>query len=55
MKSIKEEISQSIATKQAILDNEEILAKIAKAAEIMTDAALHQRRPQIHRHGKPVV
>ena len=38
MRSIKEEIAQSIATKQAILDNEELLAKIAQAAEIMTDA-----------------
>lgn len=38
MRSIKEEIAQSIATKQAILDNEELLAKISKAAEIMTDA-----------------
>lgn len=38
MRSIKEEIEQSIATKQAILDNEELLAKISKAAEIMTDA-----------------
>lgn len=38
MKNVKEEISQSIATKQAILDNDEILAKIEKAAQIMTDA-----------------
>ena len=38
MKSIKEEISQSIATKQAILDNPELIAKIEKAAQIMTDA-----------------
>lgn len=38
MKNVKEEIAQSIATKQAILDNEEILAKIEKAAQIMTDA-----------------
>jgi len=38
MKNVKEEIAQSIATKQAILDNDEILAKIEKAAQIMTDA-----------------
>ena len=38
MKSIKEEISQSIATKQAILDNPELIAQIEKAAQIMTDA-----------------
>lgn len=38
MKSIKEEISQSIATKQAILDNPELISKIEKAAQIMTDA-----------------
>ena len=38
MKTVKEEISQSIATKQAILDNDEIIAKIEKAAQIMTDA-----------------
>lgn len=38
MSNVKEEIAQSIATKQAILDNEEILAKIEKAAQIMTDA-----------------
>lgn len=38
MKSVKDEIAQSIATKQAILDNNEILAKIEKAAQIMTDA-----------------
>lgn len=38
MKSVKDEIAQSIATKQAILDNKEILAKIEKAAQIMTDA-----------------
>lgn len=38
MKSIKEEISQSIATKQAILDDPQLIAKIEKAAQIMTDA-----------------
>ncbi len=38
MKSVKDEIAQSIATKQAILDNNEILAKIEKAAQIMTAA-----------------
>ena len=38
MKNVKDEIAQSIATKQAILENEEILAKIEKAAQIMTDA-----------------
>lgn len=38
MKSIKEEISQSIATKQAILDSPELIAQIEKAAQIMTDA-----------------
>ena len=38
MKNVREEISQSIATKQAILDNDEILAKIEQAAQIMTDA-----------------
>ena len=38
MKNVKDEIAQSIATKQAILDNDEILAKIEKAAQIMTDA-----------------
>ena len=38
MRSVKDEIAQSIATKQAILDNPEILAKIEKAAQIMTDA-----------------
>lgn len=38
MKNVKEEIAQSIATKQAILDNPEILARIEKAAQIMTDA-----------------
>ena len=38
MRSIKEEIKQSIATKQAILDDEKLLAKIAEAAEIMTAA-----------------
>ncbi|MBQ1646979.1 MAG: D-sedoheptulose 7-phosphate isomerase [Bacteroidales bacterium] len=38
MRSIKEEISQSIATKQAILDSPELIAQIEKAAQIMTDA-----------------
>ena len=38
MKNVREEIAQSIATKQAILDNDEILAKIEQAAQIMTDA-----------------
>ena len=38
MKNVREEIAQSIATKQAILDNDEILAKIEQAARIMTDA-----------------
>ncbi|MBR6370726.1 MAG: D-sedoheptulose 7-phosphate isomerase [Bacteroidaceae bacterium] len=38
MRSIKEEIAQSIATKQAILDNEVLLAQIAQAAEILTRA-----------------
>ena len=38
MRSIKEEISQSIATKQAILENPELIAQIEKAAQIMTDA-----------------
>ena len=38
MKSVKDEIAQSIATKQAILNNNEILAKIEKAAQIMTAA-----------------
>jgi len=38
MKSIKEEIAQSIATKQAILDNEQLLSQIATAAQILTDA-----------------
>lgn len=38
MKNVKDEIAQSIATKQAILDNPEILARIEKAAQIMTDA-----------------
>ena len=38
MKNVREEIAQSIATKQAILDNDEILAKIEQAAQIMTEA-----------------
>lgn len=38
MKNVREEIAQSIATKQAILDNDEILAKIEQAAQIMTQA-----------------
>ncbi len=38
MKNVREEIAQSIATKQAILGNDEILAKIEQAAQIMTDA-----------------
>ena len=38
MRSIKEEISQSIATKQAILDSPQLIAQIEKAAQIMTDA-----------------
>ncbi|MBP5647270.1 MAG: D-sedoheptulose 7-phosphate isomerase [Bacteroidaceae bacterium] len=38
MRNIKEEIMQSIATKQAILDNEVLLAQIAQAAEILTRA-----------------
>ena len=38
MKSVKEEISQSISTKQAILDNPDLIARIEKAAQIMTDA-----------------
>lgn len=38
MKNIKDEIAQSIATKQAILDNSELIAKIEQAAKIMTDA-----------------
>lgn len=38
MRNIKEEISQSIATKQAILDSPELIARIEKAAQIMTDA-----------------
>ena len=38
MKNVKDEIAQSIATKQAILDNEELIAKIGQAAEIMTQA-----------------
>lgn len=38
MKSIKEEISQSIATKRAILESPELIAQIEKAAQIMTDA-----------------
>lgn len=38
MRNVRDEISQSIATKQAILDNDEILAKIEQAAQIMTDA-----------------
>ena len=38
MRSVKEEISQSIATKQAILDSPELIAQIEKAAQIMTDA-----------------
>ena len=38
MKNVRDEIAQSIATKQAILENDEILAKIEKAAQIMTDA-----------------
>lgn len=38
MKSIKEEIAQSIAVKQSILENEVLLAQIAQAAEILTRA-----------------
>lgn len=38
MKTVKEEISQSISTKQAILDNPDLISKIEKAAQIMTDA-----------------
>ena len=38
MRSIKEEIAQSIATKQAILDDEVLLAQIARAAGILTRA-----------------
>lgn len=38
MRSIKDEISQSIATKQAILDSPELIAQIEEAARIMTDA-----------------
>ena len=38
MKTVKEEIFQSISTKQAILDNPDLISKIEKAAQIMTDA-----------------
>lgn len=38
MKSIKDEIAQSIATKQAILENEVLVSQIAQAAQILTDA-----------------
>ncbi|MCQ2067735.1 MAG: D-sedoheptulose 7-phosphate isomerase [Bacteroidaceae bacterium] len=38
MRSIKDEISQSISTKQAILDSPELIAQIEEAARIMTDA-----------------
>ncbi|MBO7115316.1 MAG: D-sedoheptulose 7-phosphate isomerase [Bacteroidaceae bacterium] len=38
MRNIKEEISQSIATKQAILDSPELIAKIGQAAQMMTEA-----------------
>ena len=38
MRSIKEEISQSIATKQAILESPQLIAQIEEAARIMTDA-----------------
>jgi len=38
MKSIKEEIAQSIATKQAILDSDQLVSQIATAAQILTDA-----------------
>lgn len=38
MKSIKEEIAESIAVKQAILDNPDIHASIAEAAQMLTSA-----------------
>lgn len=38
MKSIKEEIAESIAVKQAILDSPQIQASIASAAQMLTEA-----------------